>query len=110
MKGVSWRINVAANVLKLSIPCACERRMVEMVVEDLGGLDVAVNNAGLNRNHAAEECSEDDWDATFGLNTKAVFLCCQAEGRHMLAKGAPPALRAPASGCDRVASAITDAY
>ncbi len=63
-------------------------RMVEEVVADLGGLHIAVNNAGVNRNHAAEECSEDDWDTTFGLNTKATFLCCQAEGRHMLAQGA----------------------
>ena len=62
--------------------------MVEEVVADLGGLHIAVNNAGVNRNHAAEECSEDDWDTTFGLNTKATFLCCQAEGRHMLAQGA----------------------
>ncbi len=62
--------------------------MVQQVVEQLGGLDIAINNAGVNRNHAAEDCSEEDWDLTFGLNTKGVFLCCQAEGRHMLKQGA----------------------
>lgn len=62
--------------------------MVQQVVKQLGGLDIAINNAGVNRNHAAEDCSEEDWDLTFGLNTKGVFLCCQAEGRHMLKQGA----------------------
>ncbi len=63
--------------------------MVEQTVEQLGSLDIAINNAGVNRNHAAEECTETDWDMTFGLNTRGVFLCCQAEGRHMLKQGAP---------------------
>lgn len=61
--------------------------MVESVIAELGSLDIAINNAGVNRNHAAEDCSEDDWDTTFTLNTKATFLCCQAEGRHMLKQG-----------------------
>lgn len=56
-------------------------------MSELGGLDIAINNAGVNRNHAAEECSEEDWDLTFNLNTRAVFLCCQAEGKHMLQQG-----------------------
>ena len=51
--------------------------MVETVIEQLGGLHIAVNNAGINKNAAAEETSEADWDATFGVNTKGLFLCCQ---------------------------------
>ena len=61
--------------------------MVETVLTELGSLEIAINNAGVNRNHTAEDCSEVDWDTTFALNTKATFLCCQAEGRHMLHKG-----------------------
>lgn len=52
-------------------------RMVATVVEQLGRLDIAINNAGMNKNHAAEDCSASDWDQTFELNTKGVFLCCQ---------------------------------
>lgn len=52
-------------------------RMVDEAVAALGGLHIAVNNAGINRNASAEETSEEDWDATFALNTKGVFLSCQ---------------------------------
>ena len=53
--------------------------MVETVVAELGGLHVAVNNAGINKNSAAEDTTEQDWDLTFDLNTKGVFLCCQVQ-------------------------------
>lgn len=62
-------------------------RMVRLTVERLGGLQIAVNNAGVNRNSAAEETSGAEWDEIFELNTRAVFRCCQAEARVMLANG-----------------------
>lgn len=76
-------VAITADITKAD---ACNK-MVESVIAELGSLDIAINNAGMNRNHAAEDCSEDDWDMTFALNTKATFLCCQAEGRHMLKQG-----------------------
>ena len=51
--------------------------MVDTVVSELGGLDIAVNNAGINFNNAAENTPEGEWDMTFNLNTKGLFLCCQ---------------------------------
>jgi len=62
-------------------------RYVGAVVERWGGLEIAVNNAGVNRNSAAEDTTPAEWDEVFGLNTRAVFLGCQAEGRVMLAAG-----------------------
>ena len=47
------------------------------MVSELGGLDIAVNNAGINFNNAAEDTPESEWDMTFNLNTKGLFLCCQ---------------------------------
>jgi 2-epi-5-epi-valiolone dehydrogenase / demethylgadusol O-methyltransferase len=61
--------------------------MVRETIEQLGGLQIAVNNAGINFNSAAEETPSVEWDATFALNARAVFRCCQTEGRVMLAQG-----------------------
>lgn len=61
--------------------------MVAACVARWGQLHIAVNNAGINRNSAAEDTPMSDWDATFNLNTRAVFECMQVEGRHMLAQG-----------------------
>lgn len=62
------------------------QRMVDETIQQLGGLHIAINNAGINKNNAAEDTPEEEWDATFDINTKGVFMCCQAQGRHMLAQ------------------------
>jgi len=62
-------------------------RYVQTVVDGWGDLTVAVNNAGLNRNSAAEETPLEEWDQTMDLNLRAVFLGCQAAARVMLARG-----------------------
>jgi len=62
-------------------------RYVQIVVDGWGDLTVAVNNAGLNRNSAAEETPLEEWDQTMDLNLRAVFLGCQAAARVMLARG-----------------------
>jgi len=61
--------------------------MVSTVVERWGQLHIAVNNAGVNKNSAAEDTPVEDWDLTFNLNTRGVFLCCQEEAKHMLSNG-----------------------
>lgn len=61
--------------------------MVDAVVAKWGKLDIAVNNAGINKNSPAEETPMEEWDQTFALNLRGLFLCCQAEGRVMLKAG-----------------------
>eukprot|EP00310_Coccolithus_braarudii_P018155 CAMPEP_0183340344 /NCGR_PEP_ID=MMETSP0164_2-20130417/6926_1 /TAXON_ID=221442 /ORGANISM="Coccolithus pelagicus ssp braarudi, Strain PLY182g" /LENGTH=603 /DNA_ID=CAMNT_0025510461 /DNA_START=45 /DNA_END=1856 /DNA_ORIENTATION=- len=61
--------------------------MVEKTLKTFGGLHIAVNNAGVNKNSAAEDTPVSEWDATFGVNTRGVFMCCQQEARHMLKSG-----------------------
>lgn len=71
--GTVHTVEVSTPLIFFSAPC----RMVETVVQQLGGLHIAVNNAGINKNAAAEDTTEQDWDLTFDINTKGVFLCCQ---------------------------------
>jgi NAD(P)-dependent dehydrogenase (short-subunit alcohol dehydrogenase family) len=61
--------------------------MVQQVIAAWGGLDIGVNNAGIARGGRAEDLSEAAWDAVLDVDLKGVFLCCQAEGRVMLAQG-----------------------
>ena len=63
------------------------RAMVKASVDCFGTLDIAFNNAGVNFNSNAEETSLEEWDLTFAVNLRGVFLCCQEEAKVMLPRG-----------------------
>lgn len=51
--------------------------LIEQAVKAMGGLDVIVNVAGIQRAAALEVTSEEDWDRQFAVNTRGVFLTCK---------------------------------
>ncbi|MBV1688867.1 SDR family oxidoreductase [Novosphingobium sp. G106] len=53
----------------------------------LENIDVVVNNAGLTREAAFLDQSEDDWDAVIDTNVKGMFLVTQLAGKAMRASG-----------------------
>ena len=59
-------------------------RAFAQTVEELGRLDICVNNAGISIQKPAEEMLEEDWDNILNTNLKGVFLCCQAAARIMI--------------------------
>jgi 2-deoxy-D-gluconate 3-dehydrogenase len=61
--------------------------VVRQVVEQLGGLDVLVNNAGIIRRAPAIEFSESDWDDVLQINLKAAFFLSQAAGKVFIGQG-----------------------
>lgn len=64
----------------------CERIIAE-AVEQLGGVDVLVNNAGIIRRNDALDFTEDDWDAVVDTNMKTLFFLSKAAGGHMAQNG-----------------------
>ena len=62
-------------------------RMVDATVERLGGLDVLVNNAAINRSAPLLEMRLEDWDAVLKVNLRGAFCCLQAAGRAMRDSG-----------------------
>jgi meso-butanediol dehydrogenase / (S,S)-butanediol dehydrogenase / diacetyl reductase len=58
---------------------------IERVIEDHGHLDVLCNNAGLASTTNAVECTVEEWDRTFAVNTRGVFLGTKYALPHMLA-------------------------
>jgi len=53
--------------------------MVKQTIDQLGRLDIAVNNAGVISIKSVEDLTEEDWDFVNDVNAKGVFLCCKAE-------------------------------
>lgn len=61
--------------------------VIAQVENELGPLDVLVNNAGIIRRTPAVDFSEADWDDVIQVNQRAVFFLAQAAGRVMLPRG-----------------------
>ena len=61
------------------------RSMVDSIVDQFGGIDILINNAGLSLDAPFLEMSEQDWDRVIDVNLKGPFLVSQAVGRLMVA-------------------------
>lgn len=55
--------------------------MIPDVAGLLGGLDIAVNNAGVGNAGAATETTDEEWRRVYGVNVDGLFYCCREEGR-----------------------------
>jgi 3-oxoacyl-[acyl-carrier protein] reductase len=68
-----------------------DRRSVEemtgRVVDDLGGVDILVNNAAIYPLRPWTEIEEEEWDRVMAVNLKGYFLCARAAFPHLRGRG-----------------------
>jgi NAD(P)-dependent dehydrogenase (short-subunit alcohol dehydrogenase family) len=62
-------------------------RLVERTVDELGGLNILVNNSGVVHVAPLLETSPEDWDRVVATNLRGTFLCMRAAGRHFAERG-----------------------
>jgi NAD(P)-dependent dehydrogenase (short-subunit alcohol dehydrogenase family) len=60
---------------------------VDQVVNELGQIDVLVNNAATFPVSYLLEMEEEDWDAVLDTNLKGTWLCAKHVGQHMVGNG-----------------------
>ena len=57
--------------------------MVERVHEELGGLDILLNNAGITRDTLLVRMKDEDFDAVINTNLKGIYACTKAAAKFM---------------------------
>ncbi|MCX6018415.1 MAG: glucose 1-dehydrogenase [Chloroflexi bacterium] len=77
--GAAW--GIAADVTR-----AADRAHLMVSAIERGGLDLLVNNAGINRASAPLDVTEEHWDVVMSVNAKAVWFMCQEAMRHMVSR------------------------
>ena len=61
-------------------------RIFKTIKTEFGGLDVLVNNAGINRDALLIRMKEENWDAVIATDLKSVFLTTKAAAAMMMRK------------------------
>lgn len=59
------------------------RDSIERAVQEFGGLQSVINNAGMVQVKSLEECSEKDWDFVMDVNVKSMFLAAKYAMPHL---------------------------
>ncbi|KAJ7489115.1 NAD-binding protein [Mycena latifolia] len=87
------------------------KAMVEMVVQNHGGLDVMVANAGIiGRAGPFFETTTEDWDRVMNTNARGCFLCYKYAGIQMIKQGRGGRIIGAASYAAKQGHATLGAY
>jgi len=62
-------------------------RMIDETVQGLGGLDVLVNNAGIQISRPSHELSQADFEKVLAVNLRGAFLCAREAIKRFLEAG-----------------------
>ncbi len=112
---------VAASIREAGgtcLPIACHtgkpqeiEALVKRAVDELGQVDVLVNNAGTNPYFGPMMNLEEwAWDKTFEVNTKGYFEMARAVAKHLMDRGAPGSIVNVTSVLGLMAAPMQGAY
>ena len=62
-------------------------RVVQKTLDELGGLDILFNGAGVLAYGTVLETAEEEWARVLGINLTGTYLCCRAVLPHMMKQG-----------------------
>ncbi|ESK86091.1 acetoin reductase [Moniliophthora roreri MCA 2997] len=86
------------------------KRMVNRTVEEFGGLDVMVANAGLLQLGSIDTLSQEEFDNVLAVNVRGVFLCYKWAGKQMVSQGRGGRIIAASSMAGKRAAPYASAY
>ena len=77
------RLELSDGTRAIGVGCdvvdsAAAEAAVQRVVDELGGIHVLVNNAGVTRDNLLFKMTEEDWDIVMGVHLKGVFNMTKA--------------------------------
>ena len=80
------RLEVQSPAKAIGVGCdgAAAQATVQRVVDDLGGVHVLVNNAGITRDNLLFKMTEDDWDLVMNVHLKGAFNMTKAAQKHFV--------------------------
>src|SRR5687768_2069410 len=83
------KLEVVGGARAIGVGCdvsdsAAAEAAIQKVVDDLGGIHILVNNAGITRDNLLFKMTEDDWDLVMGVHLKGPFNMTKAAQKHFV--------------------------
>ncbi|KKL46971.1 hypothetical protein LCGC14_2340220, partial [marine sediment metagenome] len=63
------------------------QKLIDTTVKEFGGIDILINNAGVNRDRTIRRMSVEEWREVLATDLDSIFYCTNAALPHMIERG-----------------------